>query len=88
MAAASNGAGYWLAAKDGHVYSFGAAAHVSATHGRLASPVIGIASSSTTGGYWLATADGAIVHVGKSGSYGSVALTAHSEPLSAFSSAS
>jgi hypothetical protein len=88
MAAASNGAGYWLAAKDGHVYSFGAAAHVSATHGRLTSPVIGIASSSTTGGYWLATADGAIVHVGKSGSYGSVALTAHSEPLSAFSSAS
>jgi hypothetical protein len=88
MAAAPGGTGYWLAAKDGHVYSYGAAAHVSATHGLLASPVIGIASNSTGGGYWLATADGAIVHVGRGGAYASVHLTAHSEPLTAFSSAS
>ncbi len=60
----------------------------SATHGRLASPVIGIASSAADDGYWLATADGAILHVGKSGTYGNVPVRAHSEPLAAFSSAS
>ncbi len=86
IAAAPDGAGYWLAAQNGVVYSRGEASHGSAAHKNLGSPVVGIAPSPTGNGYWLATVAGAIVRCGKSRSYGDVPGTAHSEPITAFSS--
>ncbi len=87
IAAAPDGDGYWLAAQDGEVYSYGAASHGTAAPGRLGSPVIGIAANPSGKGFWLATAAGTIICSKRSGSYGEVPKTAHSEPITAFSSA-
>jgi hypothetical protein len=86
MAAAPHGSGYWLAASNGRVYSYGAAFHGSASNRHLWSPVVGIAASSSGNGYWLASADGTILRFGNVGSYGKVPAEAHSEPITAFSS--
>ena len=46
--------GYWLAAADGGVFSFGDAGfHGSAGNIRLVKPVVGMAATPDDGGYWL-----------------------------------
>jgi hypothetical protein len=61
MAATPDGRGYWLAAADGGVFSFGDAKF----YGSLASvhlngAVAAVAADPVTGGYWLLAADGGI----------------------------
>jgi hypothetical protein len=77
-APARGSAGYWITARDGGVFTFGAAAfHGSAAGSRLAAPVVGIAATAT-GGYWLAAADGGVFSYGTAffGSLGGTHLNA------------
>ncbi|MDX6556456.1 MAG: hypothetical protein QOD86_2651 [Miltoncostaeaceae bacterium] len=53
--------GYWLAAEDGGVFSFGAPFHGSLGATPFTRPAVGIAPNpATRGGYWLAAGDGGV----------------------------
>lgn len=73
-------AGYWLAAKDGGVFSFGTAAFhgsLGATH--LNAPIIAMAPTPSGHGYWLIGSDGGVFTFGGAafeGSLGAVHLNA------------
>ena len=57
--------GYWLAAADGGVFSFGDAGfHGSAGDIALNQPIVGMAASPTRRGYWMVAADGGIFSFG------------------------
>ena len=54
MADTPDGAGYWLVASDGGIFSFGDAQfYGSAGSSPPSTPVVGIAVDNTTGGYWI-----------------------------------
>ena len=80
IARSSSGGGYWLAASDGGVYSYGDAPfRGSAAEKPLAQPVVDIAGSPTGQGYWLAARDGGVLSFGDalfSGSVGGIRLNA------------
>jgi hypothetical protein len=81
MAATPDGAGYWLVASDGGIFSYGDAQFLGSTGAlRLNKPVVGMAAT-TYGhgveGYWLVASDGGIFNYGNAtyqGSTGSIAL--------------
>jgi hypothetical protein len=73
MATTANGAGYWLLAEDGGVFSFGAPFYGSAAGRPLAAPVVGMTATPTGAGYWLVTADGAVLPFGDARDYGGMA---------------
>ena len=78
MAKTPSGDGYWLASREGRVFSFGAAVHHGSLESVPSSPVVGIAATSSGGGYWLATANGSVYSFGDAaffGSLGSIRLT-------------
>ena len=57
--ASAPGGGYWLVAKDGGIFAYGAAQfYGSAGAMPPSASVTGIASSSDGGGYWLAETNG------------------------------
>jgi hypothetical protein len=87
IAAAPNGAGYWLVGATGAVEAFGVPSHGSLSH-RPSSPVVGIDTNSAGRGYWIAEASGAILRFGGIASYGGVSGSSHSEPITAFSAVS
>jgi len=66
IAAAANGGGYWLAASDGGIFSYGNAPFYGSVPGvlkpgvRLNKPVVSITADPATGGYWLAASDGGV----------------------------
>jgi len=61
---ASNGQGYWLAASDGGVFTFGDAPFLGSAVGySLSGPVVSIAAGGT--GYWLASSGGGIYTFGQ-----------------------
>jgi hypothetical protein len=65
IAATPDGKGYWAAASDGGVFSFGDAEfHGSATPLHLAAPIVGIAPTPDGEGYWLAASDGGVFAFG------------------------
>jgi hypothetical protein len=72
--------GYWLAAADGGVFSFGAARFSGSMGGRhLNAPVVGIAATADDAGYWLVASDGGVFSFGDarfSGSMGGKHLNA------------
>jgi hypothetical protein len=66
------GEGYWLAARDGGMFSFGDAQFYGSTGDiRLNSPIVGMAGHPFLEGYWLVASDGGIFSFGSSGFYGS-----------------
>ena len=75
-----NEKGYWLAASDGGIFSFGNAPFFGSMAGtRLRAPVIGLAPTRDDGGYWEVAADGGIFSFGDArflGSMGDRALDA------------
>ena len=64
--------GYWMAAGDGGIFTFGAARFFGSTGAlRLVSPVIGMAATRRGDGYWLAAADGGVFSFGNAAFHGS-----------------
>ena len=80
MAATHDGAGYWLAGRDGGIFAYGDAGFFgSAGSLHLNAPIVGMAASRDGGGYWLVATDGGIFSYGDAafaGSAGSLALNA------------
>jgi hypothetical protein len=67
-----SGKGYWVAASDGGVQSFGAAKFWgSAGNLPLRRPIVGAESNPKGTGYWLVASDGGVFNYGRAGFYGS-----------------
>lgn len=65
--------GYWLAAADGGVFSYGTAQFFGSLGGQhLNSPIVAAAATHTGHGYWLASADGGVFAFGDAQFYGSM----------------
>ena len=76
MASTPDDRGYWLAAGDGTVFSFGTASPDGSAPPRPPGrPVVAMASTPDGGGYWLGTADGGVFSFGDAGFHGSLAGT-------------
>jgi hypothetical protein len=89
MAATPGGGGYWLAASDGTVESFGnAAAHGGLTGHSLNAPIIGLTSTPDGRGYWLLGADGGIFSFGDAAFWGSTGSMVLDKPIVAMASTS
>ena len=75
------GGGYWLAATDGGVFSFGAPFEGSAGDLPLRSPVVGIAPSADGRGYRLVAADGGVFAYGDASFLGSMGGSHLNQPI-------
>jgi GH25 family lysozyme M1 (1,4-beta-N-acetylmuramidase) len=68
-----SGAGYWIAASDGGVFSFGNAGFYGSLGGQtLNAPVVGMDRTANSGGYRLTASDGGVFCFGNAGFYGSM----------------
>ncbi len=73
IAATPSGRGYWVAASDGGVFTFGDAHFLGSVGGdHLAAPIVGIAATPSGGGYWLVGADGGVFTFGDANFHGSM----------------
>ncbi len=74
--------GYWMAASDGGIFSFGSA-HFYGSTGDIAlnQPVVGMAAAPDGRGYWLVASDGGIFSFGDAGFYGSTGDIASNQPI-------
>jgi streptogramin lyase len=80
--ASTAGGGYWLAASDGGIFSYGSAAFKgSAGSIRLNKPVVGMARTATGNGYWLVASDGGIFNYGDAGFFGSAGSLRLNKPI-------
>ncbi|MGH9001063.1 MAG: L,D-transpeptidase family protein [Acidimicrobiia bacterium] len=74
--------GYWVAAADGGVFSYGDAGfHGSLGGHELNSAVVGMASTPTGGGYWLTAGDGGVFAFGDAPFHGSLGGKALNSPI-------
>jgi hypothetical protein len=74
MGATGSGAGYWLVASDGGIFSFGDARFSGSTGSfALAQPIVGMQATPSGDGYWLAAGDGGVFSFGSARFYGSAA---------------
>ena len=74
IAGTATGNGYWIAARDGGVFSFGDAKFYGSMGGKpLNAPVVAIAATRTGHGYWLTAGDGGVFAFGDAQSKGSMA---------------
>ena len=82
MAARPTGAGYWLVAADGGIFSFGDASFFGSTGSlRLNKPIVGMASTPSGNGYWLVAADGGIFAFGDAAFHGSTGSIHLNQPV-------
>jgi N-acetylmuramoyl-L-alanine amidase len=82
MAATQDGAGYWLVASDGGVFSNGDAHFWGSTGSlHLNAPIVGMAATPDGGGYWLVAADGGIFNYGDAGFFGSAGSLQLNAPI-------
>ena len=82
MASTPSGAGYWLVASDGGIFSFGDAAFYGSTGAiRLNQPIVGMASTPTGAGYWMVASDGGIFSFGDAAFYGSTGSIRLNQPI-------
>jgi hypothetical protein len=72
--------GYYLAASDGDVSSFGNVPYCGSPIG-LNKPVVGMAATADGGGYWLVAADGGIFTYGDAQFYGSAGAIHLNKPI-------
>ncbi|MBW3614190.1 MAG: hypothetical protein KY439_02645 [Actinobacteria bacterium] len=74
--------GYWLAASDGGMFSYGDAGFFGSTGDiRLNKPVTAMAPTASREGYWLAASDGGIFSFGDAGFFGSTGAMALNSPV-------
>jgi murein DD-endopeptidase MepM/ murein hydrolase activator NlpD len=82
IAATSSGAGYWMVAGDGGIFSFGDAPFFGSMGGqRLNRPMVGMAATATGNGYWMFAGDGGIFAYGDARFFGSTASVALQAPI-------
>jgi len=75
-------AGYWLAAADGGIFTFGDAGFYGSMGGHvLNKPVAGIAAAPGGHGYWEVASDGGVFSFGHAGFYGSMGGKALNKPV-------
>ena len=68
----ADGAGYWLVASDGGIFSYGDAQFYGSTGSiKLNKPIVGMAATPDGKGYWLVASDGGIFNYGDAQFYGS-----------------
>jgi hypothetical protein len=73
IARTPDGKGYWLAASDGGVFSFGDAQFYGSMGGKpLNAPIVGMAATSDGRGYWLVASDGGVFSFGDAVFHGSM----------------
>ncbi len=73
LAPTPTGRGYWLAASDGGIFSFGDAVFFgSAGAITLNRSIAGMVATSTGAGYWLVAQDGGVFAFGDAGFLGSL----------------
>ena len=76
------GKGYWLAASDGGIFSYGTATFLGSTGGvALNKPIVGVAATPSGKGYWLVASDGGIFSFGDAKFYGSTGAVALNKPI-------
>jgi hypothetical protein len=82
ITATPSGAGYWLAASDGGIFTFGDARFFGSTGATaIARPVVGMAATPTGAGYWLVASDGGIFTFGDAAFFGSTGGIALHRPI-------
>jgi N-acetylmuramoyl-L-alanine amidase len=82
LAATHDGAGYWLVATDGGIFSYGDAQFYGSTGSlHLNAPIVGMAVTPDGGGYWLVAADGGIFSYGDAHFYGSAGSQTLNAPV-------
>ena len=80
--ATASGAGTWLAAADGSVYTQGDAGYFGSMGGKaLAQPIVGMAATPTGKGYWLVARDGGIFSFGDAKFFGSTGAIKLNQPI-------
>jgi L,D-peptidoglycan transpeptidase YkuD (ErfK/YbiS/YcfS/YnhG family) len=68
----TDGRGYWIAASNGGVFSFGDASFYGSEGGQtLRAPIVGMAATPDGHGYWLVASDGGVFSFGDASFYGS-----------------
>ena len=74
--------GYWVAAPDGGIFSFGEARFYGSTGNiKLNQPILGLAATPTGQGYWLVASDGGIFNFGDARFYGSTGALTLNKPV-------
>jgi hypothetical protein len=82
MASTGDGAGYWLVASDGGIFSYGDAQFYGSTGAlRLNQPIVGMAPNPDGNGYWLVASDGGIFSFGHAPFYGSTGALRLNRPI-------
>jgi hypothetical protein len=82
MASLPGGQGYWLVAKDGGIFNYGAAKfYGSAGALTLKSPIVGMAAAPDGKGYWIVAADGGVFNYGSAKFYGSAGALTLKSPI-------
>ena len=80
--AGANGAGAWLVASDGGVFTLNGAPFLGSMGGKhLNSPIVGIAATPDGGGYWLVAKDGGIFSFGDAKFHGSTGAMVLNQPV-------
>ncbi|MDQ1499287.1 MAG: hypothetical protein QOI86_2627 [Actinomycetota bacterium] len=78
----ATGKGYWLAASDGGIFSYGNATFLGSTGGTaLNRPIVSLAATPTGKGYWLVASDGGIFAFGDRGFWGSTGSLTLNKPI-------
>jgi subtilisin family serine protease len=76
------GKGYWLAASDGGIFSYGTATFLGSTGGTaLNKPIVGMAATPSGKGYWLVASDGGIFSFGDARFFGSTGALQLNKPI-------
>ena len=77
-----DGGGYWLAASDGAVFSYGDATFFGSMGGQsLNAPIVGMAVTPDGRGYWLVASDGGIFSYGDATFFGSAGSLHLNQPI-------
>jgi uncharacterized delta-60 repeat protein len=74
--------GYWLAASDGGIFSYGKASFYGSTGNiKLAKPIVGMSPTRSGKGYWLVASDGGIFSYGDAAFHGSTGDIRLNKPI-------